>query len=134
MNDDLRPIPMAIDRPRMYCPEGQRGYPDHGYSGGLEWDPAFDRYMRHVLPLSVLEARRRRREWWKNACLLEQVCHALAETHGERQARSYLECVLLLYQEPRPSYRQVARAQQQSLDWLIARKCEVLRLVRLLNQ
>lgn len=129
MAEDRRPIPPQIDTLRDYCPEG-RTRPDYGYEGGKEWHPSFERYMRHVLPTSVIEARRRQREWWRNSWTVSQVRLLLHEKHGVRDGNAILETVLSLYQEPREPYFVIARRTHQSVGSLIAHKVEVLRLVR----
>lgn len=132
-----RELPLALDSRHPYRQpfdsRSRRGIGEKplAYQGGLEWSPAFKRYLRGVLPVTVAaeraEQNRQWVEWWTVPYVLERL-RAHLETAEEDQGA--VEAVVDWMSHPQLQPWQIARKYKKSARWLIKQKSRAKRLVR----
>jgi hypothetical protein len=130
-------IPLAIDtrspfrEPRDRRTRRHRDAEAPNYLGGLEWHPAFKRYIEHVLPASVAaereQAQREWRHWWTVPYVVARLRMHLETTPEDQGA---VDAVIDLLSHPQMQPWQIARKHRKSVRWLIRQKCRAVRLVR----
>ncbi len=101
------------------------------YLGGLEWSPAFKRYIGGAVPVKVAaeraEQNRQWVEWWTVPYVVERLKVHLETTDEDQGA---VEAVVDWMSHPQYPPWQIARKYKKSARWLIKHKSRAKRLVR----
>jgi hypothetical protein len=134
---DARELPLELDSRHPYQQpfdaRARRGIGDKplSYAGGLEWSPAFKRYIGGVVPVTVAaeraEQNRQWYQWWTVPYVLERL-KAHLETTPEDQ--DTVRAVVDWMEHPQLEPWRIARKYKKSARWLVKQKSRAKRLVR----